>query len=60
MTPILHLPLNKIHVIGAGGIEAFLPHRKIKTGTTSPKIGVPQSLIEVETGSRADDLINRG
>jgi len=46
----------------AGGIEAFLPKRKIKTGTTSPKIGEPQTVIEVEIGARADDIsiINGG
>jgi hypothetical protein len=55
--PLLHLPLDKIHARGAGRIEAFLPHRKIKTGATSPIIGVPQTLIEVETGARTDDLI---
>ena len=51
-------PSDKVHILRAGCLEAFPPHRKVKASPAAAKIGVSQILVKVETGTRADDLIH--
>jgi hypothetical protein len=54
-------PSDEIHVLGARCFKAFPPYRNVKTGAAAATIvRVTQILVEVETGTRADDLIFRG
>src|SRR5260370_41191527 len=49
---------HKVHFLRTRCIKAFLPHGKVKAGSIrSTKVGVSQTLVEEETGTRADDLI---
>ena len=51
-------PSDKVHVLGARGVEVFPPNGNVKLGTAAATIvRVSQTVIEVETGTRADDLI---
>jgi hypothetical protein len=50
-------PSDKVHVLRAGGVEALPPHGNVKARPATAKVGVSQTLVEVETGTRADDLV---
>jgi hypothetical protein len=47
---------DKVHILRAGRVEAFPPHVEVKASPGAAKVGVSQVLVEVETGTRADDL----
>jgi Cft2 family RNA processing exonuclease len=47
---------DKIHVLRAGRVETFPPHVKVKATPAAAIVGVSQVLVEVETGTSADDL----
>lgn len=50
-------PSDKVHVLGARCIEAFPPYGNVKAGAlAATKVRESQTLVEVETGTRADDL----
>ena len=54
-------PSDEIHVLGARCVEPFPPYGNVKIGAAAATIvRVTQILREVETGTRADDLIFRG
>jgi hypothetical protein len=51
-------PSDKVHVLRARCIEALPPHGNVKAGgaPAATKVRESQTLVEVETGTRADDL----
>jgi len=51
-------PSDKVHVLRAGRVETFPPNGNVKAApAATTKVGVSQTLVEVETGAGADDLI---
>jgi hypothetical protein len=48
-------PSDKVHVLGTGFIETTPPCRKVKSPTAT-QVGVSQTLVEVEVGTRANNL----
>jgi hypothetical protein len=51
------LQSDKVHALRAGCVEAFPPRVKIELGPAAAEVGVSETLVEVEAGARADDLM---